>query len=72
MDEPTRLILARNLRAARQAKGLTQAELGTLTGLTRSDVSEIERADPSVNPGSDRLCRLANALDLTMAALFTN
>ena len=70
MDETTRALLARNLRAARQAKGLTQAELAAKTEMSRNDVGEIERADPAINPGSERLCRLANALDVTMADLF--
>ena len=52
--------LAMYLRSLRKAKGLTQAQLGTMLGVTRSRVSEIEN-DPS-NLGFAQLQRIVHLL----------
>ena len=52
--------LAVYLRSLRKAKGLTQAQLGTMLGVTRSRVSEIE-SDPS-NLGFAQLQRIIHLL----------
>ena len=52
--------LAMYLRALRKAKGLTQTQLGTMLGVTRARVSEIER-DPA-NLGFTQLQRILHLL----------
>lgn len=52
------------LRAARQARGITQAELARLTGLARSHVCNLERN--ANTPTLDTAVRLARALGLCL------
>lgn len=66
-----RAILARNLRAARIAKNLSQEELARSSGVAQPDISDIERGDPGVNPTLERLKKLAGALDTTPGALLS-
>jgi transcriptional regulator with XRE-family HTH domain len=57
-----RQTFARNLRLARQAKGVSQAELAHRAGLDRTYVSSLEREVYS--PTIDVVERLAKALEL--------
>jgi transcriptional regulator with XRE-family HTH domain len=61
-DEAVRLFAAR-LREVRQARGLTQAELGRRAHVTASYVWRLENAGAS--PGIDLVARLAAALETT-------
>ena len=60
-------VLARNLRKARQAKGLSQEELAHRADVDRTYVSSIERSVYAV--GIDVLDRIAVALDMEAADL---
>lgn len=72
LDSSARAILARNLRAARLAKGFSQDELARLSGVARPDISDIERGDPGINPTLDRLEKLAAALGTVPGALLSD
>ncbi|HQR89353.1 MAG TPA: helix-turn-helix transcriptional regulator [Caulobacter sp.] len=62
-----REVLARNLRAARRAKGLSQEELAHQAGIDRTYISSLER---SVYGASiDVVDRLASVLELDAADL---
>lgn len=62
-----RQIFAMNLRKARLAKGLSQEELGELTGLHRTYVGSVERGERNVS--IDNMERFAEALGRTLASL---
>lgn len=55
----------KQLRAARMAAGLSQAALGTLTGLGQAHVSQIELG--RVNVTIETMVLLAHAVSLTVA-----
>jgi len=59
--------IGQNLRRLRSAKGLTQAQLADVAGLSRPGYRAIENGD-SV-PGADTLQALADALDVGIEAL---
>lgn len=54
--------IAASLRAARQAKGLTQKELGSRVGMPQSHISKIETGGVDLQLSS--LTELSRALDL--------
>ena len=56
-----------NLRKARLAKGLSQEDLGELTGLHRTYVGSVERGERNVS--IDNMERFAEALGRTLASL---
>lgn len=58
-----RLILAHNLRAMRQTRGISQEKLAELAGLHRTYVSSVERGERNIS--IDNIERLANALSTT-------
>ena len=62
-----REVFAQNLRAARQAKGLSQEELAHLAEIDRTYISSLERCVYSVS--IDVLERLATALGVEAADL---
>lgn len=62
-----REVFARNLKAARLAKGLSQEELAHRAGIDRTYISSLERS--VYNASIDVVDRLACALDLDAAAL---
>lgn len=62
-----REIFARNLRAARHQKGLSQEELAHRAGLDRTYISALERN--VYNPTIDVVARLADALGIAAATL---
>lgn len=60
--------LARRLRAEREARDWTLAELATRSGVSRAMLSKIERGEAS--PTAALLGRLSGALGLTLSQLF--
>jgi len=64
-------ILGSNLRRLRAAKRpeMTQAELASLSGVSRGTIAEIERG-ARTNVETETLQRLADALDLSVGDLF--
>ncbi len=60
--------LGRAIREARQAKGLSQEELGLATGIHRNYIGGIERGERS--PTVRSVLVLASALDLNPEVLF--
>ena len=65
-DVPRRL--GDRLRVLREARGLTQEELGEKAGITWHFVSSIERARKGAT--TETLAKLAAALDVTLSELF--
>ncbi len=59
--------LAKNLKAARQKKGLSQRALSALAGVPQSHISKIESG--VVNLTLSSLTAIANALDLELALI---
>ncbi len=59
---------ARNLRAYRVSQNLSQEELATLAGFSRTFVSDVEREVR--NCTIDNIERLAHALNLDVSVLF--
>lgn len=59
-NQTLRSLFARNLRAARQAKGLSQEALAELAQLHRTYVSSVERCERNIT--LDTVERLAKAL----------
>ena len=63
----TRERFARNLREARQAKGLSQEALADAADLHRTYVGSVERGERNIS--IDNIERLAHALGVTAASL---
>jgi transcriptional regulator with XRE-family HTH domain len=62
-----RVLLAERLRGARHARGLSQARVGELAGLSGKFIGEIERGDKSVS--IDSLYRVAAVLKVSLREL---
>ena len=62
-------ILGRNIKGARQLKGLTQKELAKKVGLTSDTISKIERGKQE-NIGMRYLILIQEELDVAMEELF--
>ena len=62
-----RTVFARNLRSARQTRGISQERLAELAGLHRTYVSSVERGQRNIS--IDNIERLAKALATTAEAL---
>lgn len=58
------------LRELREARGLTQGDLGGAAGIGAAEISRHERNDESSNPTIAVLARLARALSMPLAVLF--
>lgn len=63
------MLLGKNVRRQRQARGMSQEELALEAGMKRSYVSELERG--LRNPTVRALGRLAEALDVDPTILLT-
>ncbi|WP_297361846.1 helix-turn-helix transcriptional regulator [Acidiferrobacter sp.] len=59
--------LAINLRRARHARGLTQDDIATMSGVNRAYVSDLERSRRNI--GIDCIGRIAAALNVPAASL---
>ena len=71
IEKPTPIMaLANELTKARIQAGISQAELGSRTGIDQSDISKIERG--ASNPSIATLSRLAEALGCTLSITLNN
>ncbi|MDD7464171.1 MAG: helix-turn-helix transcriptional regulator [Anaerococcus sp.] len=61
--------LENNLKEFRNDKGLNQADLGALVGVSRQTISLIERGD--YNPSITVCLKLAKVLDRKVEEIFT-
>ena len=57
-------IFSQRLLAARKAKGLTQAQLGEMIGVSEAAIGHFERARQQ--PSFNTLCSLGNALEVSI------
>ena len=62
-----RTVFARNLRRARLARKLSQADVSRSTGVDKSYLSDIERS--RANPSLDVMARLAHAVGTDLCDL---
>jgi len=62
--------VARAIRSAREAAGLSQESLAEIAGLNRGYLGEIERA--SANPSIVTLEKISKALNIPLAELLHN
>ena len=67
--ESTGITVGKNLKRLRQEKGLSQAELAELAGLSKNFISYIENGKCGIS--SKTLASLANALRVELAQLYT-
>jgi len=66
-ENRARMLLAKNLRALRKAKGCSQEEFADLAGFHRTYVSQIERG--IVNVTIDNMQRIAEVLGVQVSDL---
>lgn len=62
------LPIANNVRAEREARGMTQSELGAAIGLTRQTIAAIEQRRYS--PSLEAAFRIARLFEVTVDRLF--
>jgi len=67
MKESARELLAKNLRELRQEKGWSQDELAARSGLHRTYIGTVERAEQSITV--DSMEKLASALNVKVSRL---
>lgn len=65
---PTRKQLAKRIRALRKKAGMSQEDLGFASGLHRTYIGAIERAEQNVSV--DNIHKLAKALKVPVDKLF--
>jgi transcriptional regulator with XRE-family HTH domain len=65
-----RAVLARNIRLQRTALGISQEALADLSGLHRTYVGAVERAERNIS--IDNVGKLARALKITAAQLLSD
>lgn len=65
-----RSVFAKNLRAYRSKKGLSQEEVADLSGLHRTYVGSVERGERNIS--IDNMERLAAALELELPDLLND
>lgn len=63
-----RLVLARSIQGLRKLRGITQEELSTVTGITRSHISAIEHGRCNIR--LDNIDKIAQALGVPLRQLF--
>lgn len=59
------------LKAERELRGLSLADLGKRTGLSKSAISKLE-SNTEANPTVNTLSRYAAALDMTLSVILTD
>jgi transcriptional regulator with XRE-family HTH domain len=69
MTEDPRILLGKRIAQIRKEKGLSQDKLAWEGGLARSFIGEVERG--LRNPTLTNICKLAEALDVKAADLFS-
>jgi len=69
MTEDPRILFGRRIAQIRIDKGLSQDKLAWENGLARSFIGEVERG--LRNPTLINICKLADALDVEVADLFS-
>lgn len=67
MQSEINVIVSKNIKAARQRKGLSQEALADLCGLHRTYIGAVERAERNIT--LQTLAKLANALGVTPQSL---
>lgn len=67
-DNEINQLFGRKLRLLRMSKGLSQEELGHLSGLHRTYIGQIERAEKNIS--IQNVGRIANTLELDVRELF--
>lgn len=67
MQSEINVIVSKNIKAARQRKGLSQEALADLCGLHRTYIGAVERAERNIT--LQTLAKLASALGLTPQSL---
>ena len=67
--DPVDIIVGKNIRFFRNAKGLSQSELGKELGVTFQQIQKYEKGNNRV--GSSRLARVSKVLDVPISKLFT-
>ena len=65
---PTRKQLAKKLKAFRKKAGISQEELGFKSGLHRTYIGSIERAEQNISV--DNIHKIAKALKIPVEELF--
>jgi transcriptional regulator with XRE-family HTH domain len=65
---PLRRTISRNIAEVREARGMSQAELGKATGLSPTVISRFETGRGA--PNFINLLKLANALNVTIDLIF--
>ncbi|MDB5384463.1 MAG: family transcriptional regulator [Planctomycetaceae bacterium] len=58
------------LKAERELRGMSLADLGEKTGLSKSAISKLE-TNPDANPTVNTLARYADALDMSLSVILT-
>ena len=71
MPSRAKILFAKNLAALRSKRNLTQAQLCGLLDVSRSQISHWVNPDSNVWIGDDNLDRIAIALDVPIARLFS-
>ena len=61
-------LVGRNIRIFRKAKGLSQARLGSLIGVTFQQIQKYEKGANRIGPS--RLAKIAKALEVPIGRLF--
>jgi transcriptional regulator with XRE-family HTH domain len=69
-SEYARQIFAKNLKALRVEKNLSQERLATLSGLHRTYIGAVERGERNISV--DNMERIANALEVGIIKLLKN
>ena len=61
-----KILLAQRLKEARQKKKIKQKDLSELTGISIPTISSYETFDANANPSLANVCKIANALDVSI------
>ena len=67
--DPVDILVGKNIRFFRKAKGFSQSQMGSELGVTFQQVQKYENGHNRV--GSSRLARISKVLDVPISKLFT-
>lgn len=65
------MTVGENIRKLRKEKGLTQKQLGTLSGINEVQIRRYELGGKNSNPKIETLKKIASALDVSVSDLYT-